>query len=147
MDPKSIIATLKEASLLDLFLVSFIALPFVFDAWIGVLEKLELGSTVKYISLAIVLVAYTFGVGLMYVGSSRRKLRETATHQIVNYLTSNSFKMMALETIRENIDSGYDDKFLNSLPVHYPNEIRRALLKGHKPGLARMVEEPSADEA
>jgi len=98
MDPKSIITTLKEASPLDLFLISFIALPFVFDAWIDVLEKLDFGASAKFWSLGIVLVAYILGVWLMYVGASRRKLRETATHQILAYLTSNSYTMMTLDT-------------------------------------------------
>ena len=48
MDPKTILKTLKEASPFDLFLVSFLLLPFVFDAWVGVLEKLEFGIFAKY---------------------------------------------------------------------------------------------------
>lgn len=146
MDPKNIISALREASPLDIFLVSFIALPFVFDAWINILEKLEFGPSAKCVSLGIIFVVYLIGVGLMYAGTNRRKLRETATHQIVSYLTSNSYKMMTLETIRTKIDSSYKDEFLNSLPVHHPNEIRRAVLKGNKPGLARIVEESSANE-
>ena len=121
MDPKTILKTLKEASPFDLFLISFIALPFVFEAWLRILEKLELGLCAKYWSLVIVLLAYIVGVVAMLVGSNREKRREVAKDQIINYLTSNSYKMMTLETIRENINRGYTNEFLNTLPVNFPN--------------------------
>lgn len=141
MDAKTILKILKEASPFDIFFISFIALPFVFEAWLRILEKLDLGLTAKYWSLGIVLAAYIVGIVIMLMGSSREKRREIAKDQIVNYLTSNSYEMMKLETIREKINQGYTDEFLNSLPVHYPNEIRRARLKENKPGLARIVQE------
>ena len=141
MDPRSILTILREASPLDLFLVSFIALPFVFGAWLDVFDQLGLASAWKYWSLVVVLAAYVIGVLLMYIGSSRHKLRELAVHQIVAYLTSNSLTMMKLETIKNKIDSSYDDEFLNSLPVHFPDKIRRSVLKDNKPGLARVIEE------
>jgi len=147
MDPKTILKTLKEASPFDLFLISFIALPFVFEAWLRILEKLELGLCAKYWSLVIVLLAYIVGVVAMLVGSNREKRREVAKDQIINYLTSNSYNMMTLDTIRENINRGYKNEFLNSLPVHFPNELRRAKLKGNKPGLAIIIEENTENEA
>lgn len=147
MDSKTILKTLKEASPFDLFLVSFIALPFVFEAWIEVLEKLELGLCAKYWSLAIVLVAYIIGVVSMIVGSNRQKEREIARDQIINYLTSKKYEMMTLETIRKNINHGYTDKLLNSLAIYFPNDIRRAKLKWGKAGLARIIESNAEDEA
>ncbi|WP_305910345.1 hypothetical protein Q9L42_000015 (plasmid) [Methylomarinum sp. Ch1-1] len=141
MDPKTILKTLKEASPFDLFLISFIALPFVFEAWLRILEKLELGLCAMYWSFVIVLLGYIVGVVAMLVGSNREKRREVAKDQIIGYLTANSYKMMTLETIREKINQVYTNDFLNSLPVHFPNEIRRATLKGNKPGLARITEE------
>ena len=141
MDPKTILKTLKEASPFDIFLISFIALPFVFDAWLRILEKLEFGLCAKYWSLAIVLIAYVVGIVAMLVGSNRGKRREVAKDQIINYLTSNSYKMMTLDTIRKNINKGYTDDFLNSLAIYFPNEIRRAILKGNNIGLARIIEE------
>ena len=147
MDPKTILNTLKEASPFDLFLISFIALPFVFEAWLRILEKLKLGLCAKYWSLGIILVAYSVGVVSMLVGSNREKRREVAKDQIINYLTQNSYKMMTLERIRENINRGYTDEFLISLPIHFPNEIRRAKLKGNKPGLAIISESDVENEA
>ena len=147
MDPKTILNTLKEASPFDLFIISFIALPFVFEAWLRILEKLELGLCAKYWSLGIILVAYSVGVVCMLVGSNREKRREVAKDQIINYLTQNSYEMMTLERIRENINRGYKDEFLISLPIHFPNEIRRAKLKGNKPGLAIISESDVENEA
>ena len=62
MDPKTILRTIKEASPFDLFLISFVLLPFVFDAWVDVLEKLKFGLCAKYWSLGFVLAGYIVGV-------------------------------------------------------------------------------------
>ena len=146
MDPKNVLNALKEASPLDLFLLSFIALPFVFDAWLTVLEKLEFELCAQLWILGIIFLGYIIGIALMYVGSSKQRLRELAKHQIISYLTANSYTMMTLETIRKNIDKSYSDDFLNSLPVYFPSDIRRAKLRGNNPGLARIVEENGVDE-
>ena len=147
MDAKTILKVLKEASPFDIFLISFIALPFVFEAWLRILENLEFGLCAKYWSLGIVLIAYIIGIVIMLVGTDKQKKREIAKDQIINYLTRNSYEMMKLETIRENINRGYTDNFLNSLPLHFPNEIRRAKLKGEKLGLARIIEENNESHA
>jgi len=146
MDAKTILKILKEASPFDIFFISFIALPFVFEAWLRILEQLELGLTARYWSLGFVLVAYIAGIVSMLIGINREKRREVARDQIINYLTSNSFDMMRLETIREKLNRGYTDEFLNALPVHYPDELRRARLKGNQPGLARVIEEEKNDK-
>lgn len=147
MDGKTILKILKEASPFDIFLISFIALPFVFEAWLRILEKLELGLFAKYWSLGIVLAGYVAGIIIMLVGSAKEKKREVAKDQIVAYLNRNSYEMIKLETIRENINKGYTDELLNSLPIHFPNEIRRAKLKGNNSGLALIIEENSDCEA
>lgn len=147
MDPKTILKTLKEASPFDLFLISFLLLPFVFDAWVGVLEKLQVSIGPKYWALGIVLVGYVIGVIAMLVGSTRHREREVARDQIIHYLTSRNFEMMSCERIRKNINQAYSDDFLGALPVHFPNHLRKAKLKGSKPGLARITESNVEDEA
>lgn len=146
MDPKNILNTLKAASPFDLFLVSFLLLPFVFDAWLGVAEKLQLGVTAKFWSLGIVLLFYVLGVVAMLQGSSRARRREIARDQIVQYLTTKNFEMMSFERVRKNINKAYVDEFLESLVTHFPNDLRKAKLKGGKPGLARIVEAESDNE-
>ena len=147
MDPKTILKTLKEASPFDLFLISFLLLPFVFEAWVGVLEKLEFGICAKYWSLGIVLAGYIVGVISMLVGSNRQKEREIARDQIVQYLTSKGYEMMSFERVRKNINQAYTDDFLEALPVYFPNLLRKAKLKGSKPGVARIIESENEDEA
>lgn len=140
MNFKGILKTLKNASPFDIFLISFIALPFVFDAWLKILEKIEANICAKYWSLAIILLAYIIGIISMLVGTNKSQKREVAKDQIINYLSVKDLEMMQLSTIRKNINSSYSDEFLNSLPIYFPNQIRRAKLKGNKPGLARITE-------
>ena len=147
MDPKNILSALKEASPFDLFLVSFLLLPFVFDAWLGVAEKLQFGVTARCWSLGIVLAAYVVGVVVMLSGSSRSRRREIARDQIVQYLTAKNFEMMSYERVRKNINKAYSDEFLESLVTHFSNDLRKARLKGGKPGVARLVESENENEA
>lgn len=142
MDTKTILNILKQASPFDIFLISFIALPFVFQAWLEVLEKLNTSDTLKAWSLLVILLAYILGIFMMIIGVNKNKKREIAKDQIINYLTRNSLTMMKLETIQNKINKNYSDEFLNSLAIHFPNEIRRAKLKGGVTGLARITEEP-----
>ena len=144
MDPKTILDTLKKASPLDLFLVSFIALPFVFEAWIDVLDKLQAGQQAKTVSLLLVFIAYVVGIIFMLIGNNKKLVREIARDQILNYLGSHDLTMMRLKTIREKIDKRYSDDFLNSLPASFPNDIRRATLDGNDPGLARVIHKEPA---
>lgn len=147
MDPKSILNTLKEASPFDLFLISFLLLPFVFDAWLGVAEKLQFGMAGKLWSLGVVLVFYVIGIVVMLHGSSRARRREIARDQIIQYLTAKNFVMMSFERVRKGINKAYTDEFLDSLVMHFPNDLRRARLKGGKLGLARLVESDFENEA
>ncbi len=140
MEAKTLLKTLKEASPFDLFLISFIALPFVFDAWLRILEELEFSQNAKTVSLGVVLLAYVIGIVAMLVGSKKERRRDTAKDQIIYYLKRNSLEMMRLITIREKINGNYDDDFLNSLPNTYPEEIRRTKLEGNAPGLGRILD-------
>ncbi|MCW9059924.1 MAG: hypothetical protein OQL11_13735 [Gammaproteobacteria bacterium] len=150
MDPKTILKTLKEASPLDLFLISFLALPFVFEAWLRILEKLEFGLCAQYWSLSIVLIAYILGVVAMLIGSNNEKKREIAKDQIIGYLTANSYNMMTLDTIREKINQGYSSQFL----ILFQRIIRmkleeRSLKEASRVwrDLSRKVMEPAHDNA
>ena len=147
MDPRTILKTLKEASPFDLFLVSFLLLPFIADAWLGVIDKLGLCQSARYWGLTIVVVAYIIGIVVMLQGSSRAKNREIARDQIVQYLTSQNFEMMSFERARKNINKAYTNEFLEGLVEHFPNEVRKAKMKGGKPGIARIVESDVDDEA
>lgn len=137
----AILKALKQASIFDVFLISFLLLPFVFQAWLKVLAGLAVSRCGKFWWLAAVSILYVVGVVAMFLGSSRTKKREVAKDQVVAYLQGIEKTMVRLETIREKINPGYDDQFLESLTVAFPQELRRARLKGNRPGLARIVEE------
>jgi hypothetical protein len=141
MDTKTIITSLKEASPFDIFLVSFLILPFVLDAWVSLLSELGVEGSSRDWSLVAVVVAYVLGVAAVFVGNSRVKKRKEACNLVLNYLQTKNFFMMSFERIRDNIDPKYTDELLNSLPLAFPNEIRKARLRGGKQGLARIIEE------
>ena len=101
----------------------------------------------KYWSLVIVCVAYVVGVLLMLAGSNRHRHREIARDQVLQYLTAKDYEMMSFERIQRNINQAYSNSFLETLPVHFPNQLRKARLKGAKPGLARILESDVEDEA
>lgn len=146
MDPKTILKTLKEASIFDLFLVSFLLLPFIFSAWLGVLNKLQICLRAQYWWLVAVLVAYVVGIVAMLLGSTRARNREVARDQIIGYLKAKDFEMMSFERVREKISKAYSDEFLEGLVKDFPNELRKARLKDQRPGIARIVESGVDDE-
>jgi hypothetical protein len=140
MDPKSILNTLKEASPFDIFLVSFLLLPFVVKAWVEVIDNLSLGLTAKYWGIAAVIVCYFIGVIIMLTGTNRERRREIARDQIIQYLTAKNYEMMSYERVQKNINKAYSNEFLDTLVTHFPNHVRKAKLKGGKEGIARIIE-------
>ena len=83
----------------------------------------------------------------MLLGSNRQREREVARDLIIQYLTNKNFEMMSFERIRKNISQAYSDTFLDTLPAYFPNQLRKAKLKGNKPGLARIIESDIENEA
>ena len=146
MDPRTILNTLKEASPFDIFLISFLLLPFVADGWLGVMDKLDLSDPSRYVGLGIMLLVYILGIAVMLIGSSRASRRELAKDQIIQYLISKDFEMMSFERVRKNINSAYSDRFLEALPSYFSTEVRQARLKGGKPGIARIIETDAEEE-
>ncbi len=143
MKPEAILEILRKASLFDIFLVSFLLLPFIANQWVDVLQKLEWS---KPWGLAVMLIGYVVGIVLMLVGADRSKRRETARDEIVAYLTAKDFTLMSHERIRKNINAAYDDSFLGALPTCFPNVLRRAKMKDGRPGLARIIPEEIESE-
>lgn len=140
-NPNLILKAVKEASPFDLFLISFLLLPFVFNAWLGVLEKLDVTTEAKICSLAAVVIFYVIALLAMLAGSTRARKRETARDQILTYLQEKQFTMVSFEKVRERINSGYSDEFLSSVVTEFPRQLRFARLKGKRAGVARLVED------
>lgn len=141
-----LLRSVKKASLFDIFIVSFALLPFILKVWAEVLSSLELEQCTKLWVIAGVVLLYVAGVIALLIANSREKKLELAKDQVVGYLQSKGFTLVSLERIRERVNATYSDEFLLLLPSRFPQELRRATLKGSKPGLGRVVEE-SGDEA
>ena len=136
MNAETLLELIRKATIFDIFLVSFFFLPFVASQWFDILEQLEWS---KKMGLGAMLVAYVAGIAIMYYGVNRTKRLETTRDQILQYLNDKNRKVMSFERIRDNINPGYEDFLLLSLPSRFPNDFRHAKLKGEKRGLARLV--------
>lgn len=145
-DYSELLKVLKQASLFDVFVVSFLLLPFILQAWLEVLTKLSFTDTGKCWSVGAIVALYAFGIVAMINANSLNKKREVAKDQVIAYLQSKQFTLVSFDRIRECINSNYNDVFLETLTTAFPQELRRAKLKGGKRGLGRIVEETS-DEA
>jgi glucan phosphoethanolaminetransferase (alkaline phosphatase superfamily) len=146
LDP--ILKFLKEASIFDIFLISFLLLPFVFASWVTIFEKLGYSPSSIVKLLIVISLVYILFIILMLIGMNKKKKREVIRDQILGYLQSKNFTMMSFERVRERINKTYSDTLLNSVIDYFPNELRRAKLKGGLSGIARIIEESdSAQEA
>lgn len=146
MNPSELMTTIKKATAFDIFLISFFALPFVFERWIGVLKKI--GANIEQIlwSLVILFAFYIITVVILVVDNHSKKRKEIAKDLILGYLQAKDFKMMSFKRIRQKFNSNYSDDFLVKLVQEFPKEIRMAKLKDGKPGIGRVVAEISAEE-
>lgn len=146
MNVSEIMSTIKKATAFDIFLISFFVLPFVFDAWIEVLTKIGANPCQIFWSLVVLFILYVVAVVVLVVDNNNKKRKEIAKDLILGYLQSNNHKMMSFERIREKLNSNYSDEFLEKLVQDFPKDIRRAKLKGDKPGIGRVEVETTGDE-
>jgi hypothetical protein len=140
----SILAALRRARPFDLFILSFLLMPFIIEKWSDVFTKWGMSSTQAAWSLSGIFVCYfVLVIALLHI-SHRRQKSELARDQIIGYLQSNNFTMMSFDEIREKF--GYSETYLRSIIQEFPTELRFARLKGNRKGLARILEESSDDE-
>lgn len=144
-DFSAIVKLIKEASPFDIFLVSFVSLPFVLSAWLTIWKELGYQACQMRCFLFIVIFFYTVGIVVMSVGMIRKKKRELAKDRIIAYLQSRDFTMMSFDRVREKINRSYRDPFLNSVIESFPSDIRHARLKGAKKGVALVTEETAEE--
>src|SRR5947209_9221979 len=100
---------LKEASIFDIFLISFLLLPFVFASWVTIFKELGYSPSSILIFLIGIGLLYILFVILMLIGMNRKKKREVIRDQILGYLQSKDFTMMSFDRIRERINITYND--------------------------------------
>lgn len=137
----SILDFIKKVSKFDIFLVSLVLLPFVLQAWVTIFVGLGRSKDEILILLFTVIALYIFGIFIMYRGVSQRRNRELAKNQIIAYLQGKGFIMVSFDRVREKINKTYTDSFLNSVIADFPEDLRKAKLKGNKAGVARLTEE------
>jgi len=146
MNVSEIMSTIKKATAFDIFLISFFALPFIFDAWIVVLQKINATPVQVFWTLVGLFVAYFVTIIILVTDNHNKKRKEIAKDLILGYLQARDFKMMSFERIREKFSSEYADDFLVKLVQEFPKEIRVAKLKNGKPGIGRVIAETTDGE-
>lgn len=146
MNVSEIMNTIKKATAFDIFLISFFALPFIFDAWVVVLQKINATPEQVFWTLVGLFGAYVVTVIILVVDNHSKKRKEIAKNLILGYLQAKDFKMMSFDRIREKFSANYTDDFLVKLVQEFPNELRVAKLKGGKPGIGRVVFEITDEE-
>lgn len=145
-DISSILNFIKKSTIFDIFLVSFIALPFVFQAWTAVLKEVGYSSLQVGYGLCLVTVAYACIIIFMIIDTKSRQKKEIARDQLLGYLQSKNITMMRFDTVREKINKNYEDDFIYSVISAFPSDLRRAKLHDNKLGVARIIEEAEDQE-
>jgi hypothetical protein len=142
----SVLNAIRRAKPLDLFLLSFLLLSFVFEEWTEVLTKLGVGQRVMYVWLVGVLLGYATCVVAFVFRSYRRQKAQFVRDQIVAYLQSRTKPIMSFDRVRAKLQRPYDDDYLDSVIREFSTELRHARLKGGGKGVARVTEEDAGDE-
>lgn len=125
---KSIFELAKNASSVQLIILSFLVLPFVIEQWLAIFEMFPTLSGYKGSVLIIVLLIFTI---LIIVAINKDKKLGTlllAKNQIVNYLRANDFKVMSFDRVRDKFDACYTDAFLNEVINTFQTELRIAIM-------------------
>jgi hypothetical protein len=145
-DVDTILKWLKETSVFDSFLVSFLLLPFVFSWWVTIFKELGyVPSSIQWLLIAIGVI-YLLCICLMLYGMNRKKRREIIKDQILGYLQSNNFTRMSLDRVRERFNMSYSDSLIYSVIDQFPNKLRRATLKSGVEAVARIIEEADSSQ-
>ncbi len=137
MDPDfgRILETIRRASPLDLFLISFVLLPFVIAGWIDVADGLGLGFAAKLATVAVVIAAYLFWLFYMVAAARRRDAHELCRQQILDYLERNKLNAVSFERLRERFSADYTDEFLVAAINSFPGQLARVTLADGRAGV------------
>ncbi len=146
MNVSEIMSTIKKATAFDIFLISFFALPFIFDGWINVLEKIGANQRQTFWTLVGLSIFYVVVVAVLGFDNYNKKRKEIAKDLVLGYLRSNNFGRMSFDRIRQKFSPTYSDDFLVKLVQDFPKEIRMAKLKDGRSGIGRIVVETTDEE-
>ena len=65
--------------------------------------------------------------------------QDAIVKKIIDYLYQRGYQMVSYDRIRQRIDSTLSDQKLDDVVNENPTIFRRAILKGQKPGLAKLI--------
>jgi hypothetical protein len=145
-EAKSIISLIRDSSPADITVVSFVILPILLAAWslfLNSLSALDTQPATKGYLLIGLLVVYVGGVFAMKSSESAKEKRARAAKHIRNRLERRSKHLGSFDYIRRTVNSDYCDDFLTAIVEEFPDDFRRAQIKGGKPGIA--LNEPTED--
>lgn len=140
-EAKFIITLIRDSSVGDILIVSFVILPILLVAWSFVLDLIK--SPMKLNSLGVLVLLYVVSVVVMKYSESKKDQRARAAKHIRNRLERRSNHLGSFDYIRRTVNSGYTDGFLTAILDEFSDDFRRAQIKGGKPGIA--LKEPSED--
>lgn len=138
-DAKSIIELIRDAPVGDITVVSFVLLPILLAAWLFLLNSvsaLDQHPNLKSYSIAVLFLIYVVGVWIMKSSESSRSRRLRAAKHIRNRLERRGNRLGSFDYLRRTVNSEYTDELFFQLIEDFPDDFRRAIIKGGKPGLA-----------
>ncbi len=123
-DVKPLYELIKEASHVHILIISFLALPFVLDAWVSLFQKIEPLKGLELDALYIVLFFFSLLSIFAITTDRKRKSIELIKDQVVGYMLARNFTRVSFERYRKKHDSKLSDEELISVINTYPNILR-----------------------
>jgi p-aminobenzoyl-glutamate transporter AbgT len=145
-EAQSLIEIVRDASATDIAVVSFVILPVLLAAWsvlLNTLSALDGHSSAKLAILGTLLVVYVIAVWVMKSSEGARAKRIRSAKHIINRLQHRTTRLGSFDYIRRTVDADYSNDFLFAMIDEFPDDFRRATVKGGLPGIA--LNEPKED--
>jgi hypothetical protein len=147
-DIRSAIDIVRDASKVDLIIVSVFLLPFLLGIWstaLNAIHYLDEHEDWRFICLMVVSILYCVGLVIMKTWDPRDEQLKRAGLHIANFLKHHEkWRWRSFEAIREHVNEKYNDDFLNEMIEKNPARFRRVKVKRHGqgvPGIGLVEEE------
>ena len=142
LETKTLLETIREATIFDLFIISIFLLPFFLSSWLALFDEwLNIDPKNKNPLALLLFICYLIGIFLMKIGIRKVEKYEKAGKRIQNYLLARNKTAMSFDRTRKVIQKSYTDTFLLSVIDHFPEDLRIARIKGGKQGIGLISEQ------
>ncbi len=119
---------------------------------IGIFQKIAGKSSLPrevYLYPVGLLIGVIVTASLKFIGDTEKSHQqrtsrglESARDSIVQHITHKGFRMMSFDKLRTDLGKAdWADNFIRDVVARYPGQIRNAVLKGGRPGVALIVPE------